>query len=117
MEVKGKIEKVMDVQQVTDTFKKREFVLLVQDGNYPQYIKFETHQDKVSILDQCKVGDEVNVKFNLRGRLYKETAFNTLVAWFIEKAGSEQPIIPQAPSNANVAPPVLESEEKDDLPF
>ena len=124
MEIKGKIEKVMEVNQVTDNFKKRDFVLLVQDGNYPQYIKFECHQNKVSVLDHCREGDEVNVKFNLRGRPYDKNGttlyFNTLVAWFIEKEEQAQATTPQPHTLANVAPPVLvvsNDVESNELPF
>ena len=35
-EAEGKLYKKMDIQQVTDTFKKREFVVEMVDGAYTQ---------------------------------------------------------------------------------
>ena len=43
LKLKGRITAIMDKQQVTDTFAKREFVVET-DEQYPQMVKFElTH--------------------------------------------------------------------------
>ena len=67
MEVKGKIKVIKDTSQVSDNFQKREFVVTT-DEQYPQDISMEFVQDKVGILDNYSVGDEVTVGINLRGR-------------------------------------------------
>ena len=42
MKVSGKILEVKDIQQVSDTFKKRVFILEYADNpQYPEYITFE----------------------------------------------------------------------------
>lgn len=79
----GKVYKVGDAEQVTASFKKRELILEIP-GQYPQYVKFEAVQDKVSIFDGCNVGDNINVHFNLNGRESKGNFYNTLQAWKIE---------------------------------
>ena len=43
-DIEGKLYKKFDVVQVKETFKKREFVLEVDDNNYPQMIKFQLVQ-------------------------------------------------------------------------
>lgn len=91
MEITGKIKKIMDLQEVKERFRKREFVL-VTDFNtpYPQYILFQTTQDKCALLDNLKVNDEVKVFFNIRGREWTNPEgqtkyFVTLEAWRIDK--------------------------------
>ena len=67
-DVTGRLHEIFDEQQVSEKFRKREFVLEVQDGQYPEHIKFQMVQDKTSLIDPFKMGDEVKVTFNLRGR-------------------------------------------------
>jgi single-strand DNA-binding protein len=69
-EAVGSICAIYDTQQVTDTFKKREFALEIPDGNYPQFVKFQVTQDKTVMLDNYQIGQQVRVLFNLRGREY-----------------------------------------------
>ena len=69
MEVKGKVHEVGPTTQVTDSLKKRELILeYIENPQYPEYVKFEAIQDRCNILDNVKVGDDVEVFFNLRGR-------------------------------------------------
>ena len=95
-EAVGKLHHLTETQQVKDTFRKREFVLEIQDGNYPQHIKFQVTQDRCSIMDSYKVGQELKVLFNLRGRPFQnkdgQTVYYTnLEAWRIEAAGGAAP--------------------------
>ena len=86
-EIKGKIHKIFDTQQVTDSFKKREFVIDVQDGNYNQYIKYQLTQDRCDLLNNNKEGELVTVSFNIAGKEYQKGAetlyFTNLNAWRI----------------------------------
>jgi len=90
-DVTGRLHEIFDEQQVSEKFRKREFVLEVQDGQYPQHIKFQLTQDKTSVIDPFKMGDEVKVTFDLRGRGFNKNGqmlyFTNLEAWKIE-AGS-----------------------------
>jgi hypothetical protein len=89
MNIQGKIHAIMEVQQVTDTFRKREFVIEYADNPmYPQYIQFQLIQDRVDLVGGFQVGDMVDVSFNIRGRQWNspqgETKyFNSLDAWRI----------------------------------
>ena len=87
MELTGKIKKIFDTQEVTASFKKREFVLTTIE-QYPQDILIEFNQEKCDFLNSSKVGDEVVVKINIRGREWinpegVEKYFNTVQAWQI----------------------------------
>lgn len=122
MEITGKIKVKGNVQQVSDKFKKREFVLTDDSSQYPQFIQFELTQDKCSILDGFNVGDEVKVLFNLRGREWTSKEgqvkyFNTLQAWRLEKVGA----MSSTSSNDSFAdaPPAsfAAGSDTDDLPF
>lgn len=119
MEIKGKVHEVGAVQQVTDSFKKRD--LIVQYAENPQfveYIRFEATQDRVNLFDNLAPGEDVEVSFNLRGRPWtnKEgvtTYFNSLVAWRVNKSAPEM-----AASPAQVPPVDISSApDDDDLPF
>jgi single-strand DNA-binding protein len=89
-DVTGRLHEIFDEQQVSEKFRKREFVLEVQDGQYPEHIKFQMVQDKTSLIDPFKMGDEVKVTFNLRGRGFNKNGqmiyFTNLEAWRIEPA-------------------------------
>lgn len=89
-DVTGRLHEIFDEQQVSEKFRKREFVLEVQDGQYPEHIKFQLVQDKTSLIDPYKMGDEVKITFNLRGRGFNKNGqmiyFTNLEAWRIEPA-------------------------------
>lgn len=91
LEVTGKLYVKYDAQQVSDKFKKREFVLKDDSTQYTQYILLQLTQDKCDLIDKFQIEDEIKVSINLRGREWKspqgETKyFNTLEAWRVEKA-------------------------------
>jgi hypothetical protein len=91
-EATGEIRAIMDTQQVTDSFRKREFALEIEDGRYSQTVKFQLVQDKTELLDDFEVGQQVRVHFNLRGREYTRKSdgatdyWTNLECWRIEKA-------------------------------
>ncbi len=90
MEISGKLINVKDIQEVTETFKKREFVIQT-DEQYPQEIQLELHQTYVDIIDPYQIGDNIKILFNMRGKKYEKDGedtkwFNTLQAWKIERA-------------------------------
>lgn len=92
----GKLIVLGDTQQITDSFSKREFVL-EDSGEYPQTVLFQATQDRCSLMDGFKVGDELTVNFNLRGRKWtnkegEDKYFNSLDAWKIEKVGGSAPV-------------------------
>ena len=122
MEVIGKIKLIGEVQTFgSNGFRKRELVVTT-DEQYPQMIMIEFIQDKTDLLNNYKVGQDVKVSINLRGREWinpqgEAKYLNSIQGWRIESMS-------QAPQNENL-PPVdqfqpandLTEEEPDDLPF
>lgn len=90
MEAIGIIKVINETVQVSEKFKKREFVIEMTDNpKYPQSINFQLVQDSCSILDQFNLNDKIMVEFELRGRKWTDPNgvdkyFNTLQAWKIE---------------------------------
>ena len=120
MEVIGKIKLIGEVQTFgTNGFQKRE-VVVTTDDQYPQQINVEFQQDKTDLLNNYKVGQDVKISINLRGREWinpqgEAKYFNSIVGWRIENLSQGAPA--KTPP-ANMAPAEdFNSEEPDDLPF
>jgi len=119
-ELSGKLIEKLDTQQVTSTFRKREFVLEKKEAasgrEFIEYIKFQLNQDRCELLDACKLNDELNVSFNIKGRKWekdgKVSYFLNLEAWKIDKVSGETGQSAPPPSMADIPP-----EMDDDLPF
>jgi hypothetical protein len=110
MELNVKIHSIGQTQNVSDKFSKREFVVETQE-EYKQYLLLQVTKDKCGLLDSYKVGQEVKVSLNLRGRLWTnpegvEKCFNTLECWKINAVEG----------NKEQAAPTQEA-PSDDLPF
>lgn len=125
MELAGKVKLLFDTQEFASGFKKREFVVTTQE-QYPQDVKFEVIKERIDMIDQLKVGDEVTVHFNIRGNEYQGKYFVNLQAWRIEKGTGTAPsaapsaagaATPPAAPMPNTAPPAPEVGDEDDLPF
>lgn len=90
MQIHGEITSINETDVITETFCKRDFVVTIdQNKPYPQTIKFELHNDRCDIIDAYKVGQEVSVDFELKGRQRTDKngqlqTFNTLLAWKIQ---------------------------------
>jgi hypothetical protein len=119
-EINGKVILKEDVQQISDRFKKREFVIEVENernSDWNDFIKFQLTQDRCDLLETVSVNEEIKVSFNIKGRKWEKDGkvnyFSNLEAWRIEKmqaaAAAEMPEF-----NAADMPP---APEEDDLPF
>lgn len=113
----GKLYKKFDHKQITETFRKRDFVVeLEANSKYPQFVSFELTGDRCEQLDGYQEGDEISVEFTLRGREWTSPQgdvkyFNTLSVWAIEGRKSQAPADDFAPPGE--PPPGLD----DDVPF
>ena len=124
MEIQGKIKMIGNTQSITDSFKKREVVITTNE-QYPQHINIEFVQDKVELLNNYSIDQEVKVSINLRGREWKNPQgeikyFNSIHGWRIENIQSqaeESSIPPQAPINSFESASDVNEQEHDDLPF
>lgn len=96
-DVTGKLLVIYETLQVSARFSKREFVIEIEDGRYPQAVLFQATGDRCDVLDDFRIGDQVRVTFNLRGREWRspkgETRyFNSLDVWKLEPARGSQDI-------------------------
>ncbi|OFY85035.1 MAG: hypothetical protein A3F72_04630 [Bacteroidetes bacterium RIFCSPLOWO2_12_FULL_35_15] len=125
MDITGILKVKSEAQQVSEKFKKREFVLTDNSSQYPQHISFQLTQDKCNLIDNYAVGSEIKVHFNLRGREWTSPKgeikyFNTLEAWRIEtiNAGSGATPSSSAGNLGDVAETTFTATtQEDDLPF
>lgn len=119
-EINGKVILKEDTQQISDRFKKREFVIEVENernSDWNDFIKFQLTQDRCDLLETVSVNEEIKVSFNIKGRKWEKDGkvnyFSNLEAWRIEKmqaaAAAQMPEF-----NAADMPP---APEEDDLPF
>jgi hypothetical protein len=123
MELKNvQIVHIGELKQVTPTYKKVEFVVKIE-SQYPQEVVFETSGEKADkFLQYNKVGNFVDIDFNLRGRSYLKDGgpessirwFNSLDAWKIFKSETQTDSAVEA-YEAKQTP--QQEEEADDLPF
>lgn len=120
-DLEGKLIEKYDTKEISDRFRKREFVLEAQENNpnfdRVNYVKFQLTQDKCELLDQYNVGDNLKVSFNIRGNRWEKNGnvsyFTNLEAWRMEKSGgSSEPAQPAAPP-ADIA----DESDGDELPF
>lgn len=137
-EVTGKLIAVNDTQNVSERFRKREFVLELSDdvnGNiYTNYAKMQLVQNKCEIIDNYSVGDNLKVSFNIKGNKWerdgKVNYITNLDAWRIERAEDAGNMAPPAGNAyANQTSPQQQNqgdggnfynpspESTDDLPF
>lgn len=115
-EIEGVLHKKFETENKTDTFQAREMILEIQDGNYPQLIKFQLVQDRCSLLDSITEGQKIKVSFDLRGREWNGKYFTNLNAWKIQEIALESSLPEEFPTAAD-EPINIDPQEDDDLPF
>lgn len=121
MQITGIVLEIFDEVQITEKFKKREFVLRTKE-QYPQEILIQTTQDKCEILDSIKLGETVDVSINLNGKGYtnKEGVkkwFNSVTAWKIDVQYENQNTFSTVAQPKISEQPIAGVEGDDDLPF
>jgi hypothetical protein len=123
-EITGKVIEIAPVNQVSDKFKKREFVIERKETGgsavFIDYIKFQLLQDRCDLINESYLNEEVKVSFNIKGNKWerdgKVNYFTNLDAWKLERTQSSD-------GADNAAPPgrfddtSQEITEIDDLPF
>jgi len=111
----GVVYSVGETQNVSEKFSKRDIIIVDESGKFPQHICIQFTQDKCNDLNNIAAGMEVEVSYNLTGRLWLnpktgiEQCFNTLNGWKIDEIGHAPPQVV-----ANVVPT---TEDSQDLPF
>jgi len=128
-EAQGSIHSIGETTEYGNNgFTKREFVIQLtgegENSAYPNHIALELIKDKCSLIDGYNIGDQIQVHFNLSGRLWSsagkpEKCFTSLQAWRVENlsAGNfEQAPVASAYDNAPFATNNGDS-GYDDIPF
>ena len=106
--------------QVSDRFKKREFVLTDNAPSYPQTIIFQLTQDRCGLIELVNVGEEIIVHFVIRGREWRNQAgeikyFNSLEVFKIERANSTQNTTSGSEISSESVPPQTEQGTNDEV--
>jgi len=121
-DISGKLVVKDDVQNISDSFKKREIVLEIENernSDWNDFIKIQFTQDRCDLIDNYDLNEQIKVSFNLRGRKWEKEGnvmyFTNLEGWRIEKA---QANMVQQPVAAVPEVDIVSSDtEVDDLPF
>ena len=114
------------VQQVSDKFRKREFVIVstekgAEGRDFTDYIKFQCIQERCELINESFLNENVKVSFNIKGKRWEKDGrvsyFTNLDAWRIEKAeaGKTDDAGFPAPPLPDDMPP--SNEDYEDLPF
>lgn len=122
-ELTGKLIEKFDTQEISEKFKKREFVVEFQENpnlSFSESIKFQLTQDRCNLMDNYQLGQDLKVSFNLRGRKWekdgKVSYFTNLEAWRVEQASGTSPqSAPSIPDNS--AQGFSPNDSNSDLPF
>ena len=110
MSIKGKVKTITEVEE-KGNFRVRKLIIETMD-KYPQVVALDFTQNNVGLLDDpvCKVGNNVEVFYNVRGRAWenregKTLYFTSLQGWRVREYKEEVSTKDQAP------------DREDDLPF
>jgi hypothetical protein len=123
-EITGKVIDIQPVNQVSDKFKKREFVIERKETGgsavFVDYIKFQLLQDRCDLINESYLNEEVKVSFNIKGNRWerdgKVNYFTNLDAWKLERLQKNE----GSDISAQADDPGIASGEIsdiDDLPF
>lgn len=130
MEVTGKLKMIDETKDVGSSgFQKRDCVVTTDEA-YPQDILVQFVQDKCNLLSNVKVGDDVKIDINLRGREWTNPQgelvyFNTIQGWRITSLQPTYQHPGTAPANttqtqtnpSQMGGPLPGEDDGDGLPF
>jgi len=120
----GKLVAKFETIQRSATFKTREFVVETNEDingrTITNFVKFQSVQDRTSIIDRFNIGDTVKVHFNIKGSRWEKNGqvnyITNLDAWRIEQ-------ISMGSGGSIETPPAFSPDPEsqhgvaDDLPF
>ena len=89
MQLTGEIFLIGLSKHINDNLAIREFTLVTdKSGSHPQFHQLQMINSRGDILNSLKVGDQVVVDINVKGRMSKEgdKAYNSLEAWRVNKS-------------------------------
>ena len=122
MEIQGKIIAVLPPREGTSSsgeWKAQEYVVETHD-QYAKKIVFNVYGAVKSNQFSIKIGEEINVSFDIDAHEYNGRWFNSVRAWNIQRVGSTG-VQPTQSATTNSQPAqqqsVQQQGQSDDLPF
>lgn len=115
-QIKGVIYHIGAIQELSEKFSKREFILKTED-EYAPFVKLELTQDRCFLIDSYFIGTEITAHYNVKGSKSTYTnkngqpdCFVALQAWKLEGNAT--------PKNASGKPMTKVSDlPQNDMPF
>lgn len=115
MSEKGRVIEILKPESGTSKagkeWNKQEFVIETDD-QYPRKICFNLFGDKTGLISDIKVGDELEVEYNLESREYNGRWFHNVNCWKVGKVAQGETNQPTEPT-----PPPEPEDDGTDLPF
>jgi hypothetical protein len=125
-DITGKLIAKYETVQRSEKFRTREFVIETSEDIggriINNYIKFQSVQDRTSIVDRFNIGETIKVHFNIKGSKWEKNGqvnyITNLDAWRIENINMQTQDNSGLSANTAFAPSAnVPSEMPDDLPF
>ncbi len=124
-EITGKVIDISPINQVSDKFRKREFVIEKKETGgaavFIDYIKFQLVQDKCELINESYMNEDIKIWFNLKGNRWerdgKVNYFTNLDAWKIEKLSASSADDQESSAHITLEDIPPENDELSDLPF
>jgi hypothetical protein len=116
MQLTAKLVQVLPLQKGTGKngeWKKQD-IIVETDGQYPKKVCVSIWGDKIND-NQLKVGNSLNISFDVESREYNGRWYTDVKAWKVELAGGGGPV-DNAPSD-EYHDTTFTSDHEDDLPF
>ena len=125
-DVTGKLIAKYETVQRSEKFRTREFVIETTEDIggriINNYIKFQSVQDRTSLVDRFNTGDTIKVHFNIKGSKWEKNGqvnyITNLDAWRIENINMQTQDNSQPAGNNSYSTTANASADiPDDLPF
>lgn len=108
MNIEGKLKKIFDLETgISQKGKewKKQSILLEQDTQFNKDVVITFTGDKISKLQQIKIGDNISCNVNISSREYNGKWYHNINGWTC------------ATANGNIVEETIEENNEDDLPF
>jgi hypothetical protein len=124
--IEGKLKTILDVESGTSKagkeWKKQSFVIDTGDEYNPDVCFSLFGDDKIALIADLKIGQDINVSFNLSSREFNGKFYHNIDAWSIRSSGdAKRPkeIHAEQMQEDQAKNPELSKaiDESDDLPF
>ena len=125
-DVTGKLIAKYETVQRSEKFRTREFVIETTEDIggriINNYIKFQSVQDRTTLVDRFNIGDTVKVHFNIKGSKWEKNGqinyITNLDAWRLENVNMQTQESPStSASTAYSTSGTISGDMPDDLPF